>query len=102
MCLNLSKYELLYIINAHPLNLFNNHNLQWAMSVKHLGVVVDTKLSWNNHISHVSTKAAKILNFLHHYKNKSRALVIPIILCECGKESPYSDKHFSTGENTKL
>ena len=71
MRLNPSKCELLCITNkccpVKPTNYINNYHLQWAPSVKYLGVVVDSKLSWNDHISYVSSKATKTLNLLRHH-----------------------------------
>ena len=70
MRLNPSKCELLCISNkrspVQPAYYINNHYLQWVSSVKYLGVMVDSKLSWNDHISCVSYiyKATKILNLL--------------------------------------
>ena len=71
MRLNPSKCELLCISNKHtptkPLYYINNHLLHWARSVKYLGVIVDTKLSWNSNVSHVSKKATRVLNLLRHH-----------------------------------
>ena len=92
MRLNVSKCELLCISNkrspVRPAYYINNCHLQWASSVKYLGVVVDSKLSWNDHISHISSKASKTLNLLRRHmftchassKHKAfRALVLPIL-----------------------
>ena len=71
MRLNVSKCELLCISNqrspVRPAYYINNCHLQWASSVKYLGVVVDSKLSWNDHISHISSKASKTLNLLRRH-----------------------------------
>ena len=34
--------------------------------VRYLGVLVDSKLNWNEHCKYVSAKATRSLNFLHH------------------------------------
>ena len=35
--------------------------------VRYLGVLVDSKLNWNEHCKYVSAKASRSLNFLHHH-----------------------------------
>jgi ribonucleases P/MRP protein subunit RPP40 len=39
-------------------------NLSWVDSYPYLGVTVSSDLSWHNHVSCVSTKATKTLNFI--------------------------------------
>ena len=41
--------------------------------MKYIGVFVGNKLSWNHHISHVSTKATKVLNLLQHHMHNCEA-----------------------------
>ena len=109
MCLNLSKCELLCISNKRsPVNslyYISSHNLQWVSSVKYLGVFVDSKLSWNNHVSHVSDKATKVLNLLHRHmytcrtssKHKAfRALVLPVLDYASVVWNPHTNKNIST------
>ena len=36
-----------------------------ATSIKHLGVQIDNKLTWNDHIQHTTHKAAQVNGFLH-------------------------------------
>ena len=61
MQLNPSKCELLCVTNkccpVKPTYCINNYHLQWVSFVKYLGVVVDSKLSWDDHISYVSSKS---------------------------------------------
>ena len=80
----------------------NNCHLQWASSVKYLGVVVDSKLSWNDHISHISSKASKTLNLLRRHmftchtssKHKAfRALVLPILDYASTVWNPHTQKN---------
>ena len=111
MRLNPTKCELLCISNKRspikPSCYINNHKLQWAASVKYLGVVVDAKLSWNIHVSHVSAKATKVLNLLrrHLYTCRSpskqrafKALVIPILDYASAVWNPHTQKNISALE----
>ena len=106
MRLNVSKCELLCISNkrspVRPAYYINNCHLQWASSVKYLGVVVDSKLSWNDHISHISSKASKTLNLLRRHmftchtssKHKAfRALVLPILDYASTVWNPHTQKN---------
>ena len=106
MRLNPSKCELLCISNKHtptkPLCYINNHLPHWARSVKYLGVIVDTKLSWNSNVSHVSKKATRVLNLLRRHmltckassKQKAfRSLVIPILDYASTVWNPHTHKN---------
>ena len=62
--------------------------LQSVSSVKYCVVIVDAKLSWNKHVSYISSKATQTLNLLHSNmyfcdapaKNKAfRAHVLPVL-----------------------
>ena len=68
MRLNPSKCKLLCIFNKrssiHHSYYLNNHLLQYVLSAKYLGVIIDAKLSWNKHVSYISSKAARKLNLL--------------------------------------
>ena len=66
--LNVSKCEALLISNkckAISFEYFVNHSpLAWRSTVKYLGVLLHSNLSWSDHCKHVSAKASKTLNFL--------------------------------------
>ena len=68
--LNASKCEALLISNkrrAISFEYFVNHSpLAWRSTVKYLGVLLRSNLSWSDHCKHVSAKASKTLNFLSH------------------------------------
>ena len=111
MRLNPSKCEFLCISNKHsPIHhsyYLNNHLLQCSSSVKYLGVIVDSKLSWNKHVSHVSLKASRTLNLLHHNmytcnfsaKRKAfRALVLPVLDYASSVWNPHTQKNISALE----
>ena len=42
----------------------NLTNLEWVELFRYLGVLMDTKLKWNNHRQNIATKATRILNLL--------------------------------------
>ena len=109
MRLNVSKCELLNKrAPTKPSYYINNYNLSY---VKYLGVFVDSKLSWNYHVSYVSAKAAKVLNLLrrHMYtcqsssKHKAfRALVLPILDYASVVWNPHTHKNVSTLEKIQI
>ena len=111
MRLNVSKCDLLCISNKRtpikPSYHINNYNLHWVSYVKYLGVFVDSKLSWNYHVSHVSAKVAKVLNLLRRhmytcqssFKHKAfRALVLLILDYASVVWNPHTHKNVSTLE----
>ena len=112
MRLNPSKCDILCISNKRsqiqPTYYINNYHLQWASSIKHLGVVADSKLSWNDHVSYVSYKATNILNLLHHHmyscnissKQKAfRSIVLPVLDYTSIVWNPHTQKNISVLEN---
>jgi len=111
MKLNPSKCEFLCISNKrspiHHSYYLNNHLLQSVLSAKYLGVIVDAKLSWNMHVSYISSKATRTLNLLRHNmyfcdapaKNKAfRALVLPVLDYASAVWNPHTHKHIFTLE----
>ena len=115
MRLNPSKCAFLCISNKrspiHHSYYLNNHLLQCSSSVKYLGVVVDSKWSWNEHVSHVSLKASRALNLLRRNiytcnssaKRKGIQSTCPTSfrLYKYRLECSHSEKHFCSGENPK-
>ena len=57
----------------------NNSPLEWVDTYKYLGVKIQNKLSWGEHIQEVSNKATRVLNVLRrsmfgcHHEAKKRA-----------------------------
>ena len=53
----------------HPPLVFNNTNVTQAIYQKHLGIILDSKLTFENHINMVTTKINKTIAFLCELKN---------------------------------
>lgn len=51
--------------------LLNNTLVPWVQSFKYLGVILDQKLNWNNHINYVINKSEKSLNLLRAVASRS-------------------------------
>ena len=88
-------------------SLLESHQL-WVSSVKYLGVVADSKLSWNDHVSYVSYKAKNILNLLHHHKYSCnisskqkafRSIVLPVLDYTSIVWNPHTQKNISVLKN---
>ena len=57
-CVSNKKYPLLFTYTI------NNVNLEWVDNFKYLGLTVDGKLKWSDHINISASKATRILNVL--------------------------------------
>ena len=53
----------------YPPLVFNNTNVTQAIYQKHLGIILDSKLTFGNHINMVTTKINKTIAFLCKLKN---------------------------------
>ena len=54
----------------------NNVSLDWVDKFKYLGVVIDKKLKWTDHINYSKSKATKLLNLLRrNLSNCSYAVI---------------------------
>lgn len=63
---NAAKYKAIFFtkrktkqIPTTPLNI-DSHDTPWSTSVKHLGLIMDKKLTYKNHIDYVITKTLKV------------------------------------------
>lgn len=69
----------------HGFNIvINNVNLQTASSVKFLGVFIDSKLTWHDHISHLCSQVAKSVGIIGRLKyippkNVLRAIYLTLV-----------------------
>ena len=53
----------------HPPLVFNNTNVTQSIYQKHLGIILDSKLTFENHINMVTTKINKTIGLLRKLKN---------------------------------
>ena len=68
MIFNPSKCEYLKITNKiHPISThyhIQHHTIKEVSHAKYLGIIIDQHLTWNEHISYITTKANKVKCFL--------------------------------------
>ena len=68
LTLNPAKFEAIKISNKRsPINIdhcIGSHPVSWSQKVKYLGVVINSKLKWNDQCQYVVNKAIKCLNHL--------------------------------------
>ena len=48
----------------------NNYCIKQVSEMKYLGVILDSKLNWHNHIHYVTTKLAKTAGIIYKVRNK--------------------------------
>jgi hypothetical protein len=49
--------------------IFNNHIIDQVHSVKYLGILIDDKLSWTDHINYVTGKISSVIGILYRFKH---------------------------------
>ena len=74
LSLNIDKTKCLLISNVHHANNFanimlNGHNLEFVAFSKFLGVIVDDKLKFDNHISNVCEKLSKSIGIMFRIRD---------------------------------
>ena len=102
---NFNKCEFLCITNKRsPLTItyrMDGTAIKQVSSVKYLGITINEKLNWSEHISNISKKASSVLGFLHrnlkscppHIKESCyKSLVIPILEYSCTVWDPHTQK----------
>ena len=106
LTLKTEKCEVLHITRKNnPIRCqysLNNILLPEVNHHKHLGLWLESSLSWNYHINSICAKANKVLGLIKRtfgYSNKTgiktafKALVIPILEYACPVWNPYLVKH---------
>ena len=116
LSLNISKCKMMRVTNKKKLISYtyclNNSPLEWVDTYKYLGVKIQSKLVWGEHILDVSNKVSRMLNVLrrsmygcHHAAKKSAymALVRPHLEYCFPVWSPHQHKlnELSTGKGTE-
>ena len=64
----IASRQRLHNINSDPLIKLGNNNIKRVRQYKTLGVIVDDKLLWNEHIDSITTRASKGLGMLRRMK----------------------------------
>ena len=100
MNFNPSKCECLRISNKSNLPNLTYHidytNIQQVEHAKHLGVTIDQKLNWHEHINNVVKKGNSVLGFLRRNLSTTSFRV-----CISGMVSTLPDRHRQTRDGAK-
>ena len=102
MCFNPTKCEFVRVTNKKNIISFQyfiqSNNIQEVQQAKYLGVTINNKLSWSNHIKIISSKANSVVGFLrrnfNHCPTKTKStlylsLVRPILEYAATVWAPY-------------
>ena len=74
--------------STHPPLVFNNNNVSQAFSQKHLGVILDFKLTFEEHLNNVLAKVNKTVGLLRKLQNLlPRTTLITIYKAACPARS---------------
>ena len=85
-----------------------SHIVSWSQKVKYPGVIINSKLKWNNHCQFIVSKATKCLNHIRRAMygctqaakvNAYKSLVRPHLEYACTFWSPYMTKDISLLES---
>ena len=57
----------------------NNHCIKQVTEMKYLGVILDNKLNWHNHIQHICTKLAKAAGIIYKVRSKAPQNVLMLL-----------------------
>ena len=52
----------------------NNNEIKWEKNVKYLGLILDTKLTFNDHVSYIVQKCKNLIKILYPFINKASPL----------------------------
>ena len=72
LSINLEKTQCMLLTNSKSFRnitiTLNNVGIKQIHSARFLGVYIDDKITWKNHISYISNKLAKSISILHRVK----------------------------------
>ena len=97
----------------HPINFeyfIGSHPIPWSQKVKYLGIVISSKLRWNDHCRYVVSKATKCLNRIRRAMfgctqaakvSAYKALVRPYLEYACVVWAPYTAQDISLLESVQ-
>ena len=57
----------------------NNYSIKQVTEMKYLGVILDNKLNWHNHIQYVCTKLAKAAGIIYKVRKKAPQNVLMLL-----------------------
>ena len=57
----------------------NNYCIKQVCEMKYLGVILDNKMNWHNHIQYVCTKLAKAAGIIYKVRNKTPQKVLMLL-----------------------
>ena len=77
---------------CHPPLRFNNNNVSQASSQKHLGLTLDNRLTFDEHLTNVSNKISKTIGLLRKLQNiLPRPALLTIYKCFIRPHLDYGD-----------
>ena len=87
----------------HPLLVFNNNNVLQTSFQKHLGVTLDVKLTFDEHLNNVLNKVNKTIGLLRKFQNfLSRSTLITIYKAFVRPQLDYGDILFDQTFNSSF
>ena len=102
---NYEKCEYLHITNKISPTISTYYMginiIKEVSSVKYLGVTINSKLNWSEHIARITSKASSVLGFLQRNFKKCptnikvlcyKSLVLPVLEYGCTIWDPYTNK----------
>ena len=88
---------------CHPSLFFNNNNVSQASSQKHLGLTLDNWLTFDKHLTNVSSKISKTIGLLWKLQNiLPRPALLTIYKCFISPHLDYADIIYDQTDNLSL
>ena len=92
MSFNPDPYKQAQEVICHPPLCFNNNNVSQASSQKHLGLTLDNRLTFDEHLTNVSNKISKTIGLLRKLQNiLPRPALLTIYKCFIRPHLDYGD-----------